>query len=339
MIALLAIDLGGTRCRIGFRAPTAVQEGFGVEAVYLNARFSSVEEIVESFLREHGVRPTHICLAVAGVIEGQRAALTNLPWRVDAASLKARFQLEGACLINDLTALAALVPSLHDREKVVLQSGRVFKHETIGVIAPGTGLGQGYLVPAGDGHVVKGSEGGHAGFAPTNEEEVNILRWLMQTHSAVSAEMLCAGPGLTLLYKYFREEEGRKPLDWVAEKIGQSTDYAPIIVEAASAAPPCSLCLRIVNRYLAMLGSEAGNLALKLYARGGVYVGGGVMSHLLDKFSLHPFVAAFGAKGKMSGLVRDIPVFAIVKENANLHGAYHFGRTRLLQEQAQVDDS
>lgn len=325
MNEFLAVDLGGTRCRIGLGSASRKSAGFAAEAVYQNRDFSGIEGIIEHFLAEHKTTVRYGCLAVAGVVENNRARLTNLYWHIDGASLEKRFSFARVLVINDLTALAAVIPTLSSEDVHQLKGGRPLAGEPIAVVAPGTGLGEGYLLPHARGVVIRGSEGGHASFGPADEEELRITGWLLRKFPAVSAEMLCSGPGLTLLYRYYTEEEDLQPLEQVAEKAKGKTDLASVIVEGACAEPPCPLCGRIISRYLAMLGGECGNLALKLYARGGVYLGGGVIERLWDKFSFEPFLQSFSAKGKMVDLLKKIPVYIIKKHHANLHGAYQYG--------------
>ena len=144
----------------------------------------------------------------------------------------------------------------------------------------------------------------------------------------ISAENVCSGPGLTLLYKYFIEKGDVLPAEWVSREALLREDLAPVIVDGAAAVDPCPLCTRVINCYLRLLGSESANLALKLYARGGVYIGGGVILHLLERVSLQPFIEAFIKKGKMSHLLSEIPVYIITKQHANLHGAMRYARSK-----------
>lgn len=336
MATLLVADVGGTRSRLGLSEPGGDTPALALEAVYENSEFGGFEELLEHFFAEYDCSPDNACLAVAGVIGADSAEMTNLAWRIETPSLQTRFALKEVALINDMTALAAAVPHLQQTELTVLQKGRPSPdYDTIAVIAPGTGLGQGYLFSHETGYIIKGSEGGHAGFSPANTEELGIAQWLLYNQHMLSAETLLSGYGLTLLYRYYTEEQGCVAAAWVLEKAREKTrgkttsasDLAPLIVEGATARKPCPLCSRIIARYLAMLGGESANLALKLYARGGVYLGGGVLLHLQGRVSFTPFVEAFRAKGKMAEMLERIPVHIIRKQHANLHGALYYGQT------------
>jgi glucokinase len=327
MAFLLAVDLGGTKSRLGLSDLDSGADDFTHEEVYRNEDFSGIEEVIACFLKKYAVAADDLCLAVAGVVETGHASMTNLPWRISEEHLKDRFSLKRVTLINDLTALAAVIPHLREGEVVELKSGSAMTGQTIGVIAPGTGLGQGYLVPAGNSYIIRGTEGGHSGFTPTCQEELHFAAWMMKDSvTGVSAEQVCAGPGITSLYKYYNEVSGIAPAEWVRSRTENLEDLAAVVVEGAVATPPCPLCAKVIERYLAVFGSEAGNLALKLYARGGLYIGGGVILHLLGKVSFEPFRQAFTAKGKMSSLLHTIPVYVITKKHANVYGTLHYAR-------------
>jgi len=329
MTSLLIIDLGGTKSRVGLFEFQEGRENCVFQKNYRNEQFAGIAEVIEAFYRDSSRRADVLCIALAGVVEGDTATLTNLDWRLEKGALQQRFSFEEILFINDLKALAASVPHLKDDEVVVLKTGEADPEEAAAVIAPGTGLGQGFLFFRDQGILARGSEGGHAGFSPQNDEELRFAGWMMQRSKAVSAEQACAGPGITLLYRFFTENEGLEPVETARRNASGVEDLAPVVVLGAAADPPCPVCMAVLNRYLAMLGSEASNLALKLYARGGVYIGGGVILHLLEAVSLEPFVQAFGSNEKMAELLAAIPVYIIRKEDAHLYGALHFAAATL----------
>ncbi|MDJ0621946.1 MAG: glucokinase [Desulfocapsaceae bacterium] len=326
MSYLLTIDLGGTNSRFGFTDLADTTAIFKTEAVYENVQFASIEEVIESFFAEHELKADYLCIAVAGVVEDGVVELTNLSWRADAAQLRDRFGFKRVWILNDMAALAEAIPSLHPDDLVELCSGVARKEETIGVIAPGTGLGQGYLIFHEGQYIARGSEGGHSTFAPTNIDELDLASWLLQHNLDMSIEQICSGPGLTQLYNYYIARGDVIPAEWVRQEVNLADNLAPIIVRGATSADPCPLCVQVINRFLSLLGSESSNLALKIYARGGIYIGGGVLLHLLGKVSFQPFVKAFRAKGKMTDLLQHIPVYIITKKHVNLHGAVVYAK-------------
>lgn len=329
MSSLLAIDLGGTNCRCGL---IDLSNSTGVlrhEAVYENIGFSGIEETVAHYLDEHKVQADYLCMAVAGVVEGDVAELTNLAWRVDGSVVQKRFNLSKVWLLNDMMALAEAVPALGPSDLHVVCSGEAKERETIGVVAPGTGLGQGYLVYHRGEYLARGSEGGHSTFAPMDVNELDLARWLMEQGADLSIERLCSGTGLDTLYAYHSNKGTVEPAEWVRQRIASVNNLAPTIVEGATAAEPCPLCAEVINSFLRLLGGESGNLALKIYARGGMYIGGGVLLHLLGRISFQPFVEAFHSKGKMSDLLRRIPVYLITREHVNLYGVVAYAKKRI----------
>jgi len=240
-----------------------------------------------------------------------------------------RYSWSDIFLINDMTALAMGIPQLGDDDIVELKGGIRQPEGTIAVIAPGTGLGQGYLVPHGESYIFKGSEGGHSGFAPANEDELHLTRWLWQNYGYASAEQVCAGPAIATLYKYYQEKKEIKGDDAIARKVAMADDATPVIVSGAISADPCPLCSQVVQTFIRTLGGEAANQALKLYALGGVYIGGGVVGHLLGRVSFEPFIERFLQKEKMRELLTTIPVYIIKNSDVLMLGALQHAKDKI----------
>jgi len=260
------------------------------------------------------------------VVAGDRVQLTNLPWLIDCRSLERRFGIQRVKPINDLTAVAASLAHLGPDDLAEIQTGTRFTGEICGIIAPGTGLGEGLLIEVQGRAFARGSEGGHCDFAPVDDEQMALLAWMQRRHKPVSYEMLIAGPGLAHLYEFCREYHGISETPAIAEAMAGAFDSIPVIVEGAISAEGCPLCRRTVDLFLSILGSETGNLALKLYARGGMYLGGGIVPRLFGKVAFAGFLRSFCAKGLMADFMRTIPVQIILKPDAALIGAAHFGR-------------
>ncbi len=229
-----------------------------------------------------------------------------------------------------------------------IQASRGPGGEVRGVIAPGTGLGEGFCVDFGERIYVRGSEGGHADFAPVDEEQLALLAWMQKKMKTVSFESLIAGPGLVHLYDFCREYHNMRESAWIVEAMSKVEDRTPVIVNGAIILPeamksspgsavvagengknPCPLCRQVIDLFLSILGSEAGNLALKLYARGGIFLGGGILPRLVNQVKFDDFLKSFHAKGQMSGLMEEIPVNLILRKDAALIGAAHFARQEL----------
>jgi glucokinase len=254
--------------------------------------------------------------------------MTNLSWLVDSPALAARFHFEQICLINDLTAAAAAVPFLRAEDMFEIQGGQSCPGEMCALIAPGTGLGEGMLLKEGSSLFARGSEGGHCDFAPADEEQSALLEFARGETRPVSYETLIAGPGLGRLYRFCRQYHDIRADEGVAAAMAGMKDPIPLLLEAALRDEFCPLCRKVVTLFLAILGSEAGNLALKLYARGGVYLGGGLLPRIFGKVSFAGFLEAFRAKGAMSELMATIPVQLIMRSDAALLGAGCYGLQR-----------
>ncbi len=326
MTAVFVADIGGTKSKLGVFDLGNEAAGFIAQAVYQNIDFSDFTEVVSRFFIEKQISADFACIAVAGVIEENSVNMTNLSWYIDGNSLKEKFSWSNIFLINDMTALAMGIPQLGEDDIVELKGGVRQPDGTIAVIAPGTGLGQGYLVPHGESYICKCSEGGHSGFAPANEDELELTRWLWQRYGFASAELVSAGPAISTLYQYYREKNEIKGDERIAQKVAAVNDATPVIVGGAIAADPCPLCTQVIHTFISTLGGEAANQALKLYALGGVYIGGGVIGHLHGRVSFEPFIERFLQKEKMRDLLTTIPVYIITNSDVLMLGALRYAK-------------
>ncbi len=326
METILAADIGGTKCEVAVfplegddYQPLAVNR-------YPSRRYGGIAEIIAVFLEETGFHPECACLGVAGVTGRETATVTNLPWVIDSRRLADTFGFSRIALLNDMTSVCASIAILGDRDWLELQPGDGEGGEMAAVIAPGTGLGEGLLFRSEEVFFPRGCEGGHADFAPVDEEQQELLRWMLRRGGPVSCEDLIAGPGIPLLYDFLLQSGGVAESSEVHALIMEAADRTPVIVDAAIRDLPCPLCRRTVELFLAILGSEAGNLALKLYAKGGVYVGGGIVPRLIGRLPFTGFLDNFRRKGKMEQLMASFPVRLITRRSVALLGVARYGR-------------
>ncbi len=339
MSLLLAADIGGTKCVLAIfdldsdlpPAPLALE-------VYASSDFDGVVGLVEAFLAENGYQPEYACLAMAGVISKGQARLTNLPWMISESVLAEHFDLAAVWLINDLTAVCCALPLLQKDDWLELQSGQEDPTGVRAVIAPGTGLGEGFMLEIGGLTWAQGTEGGHCDFAPTNAEQAALLAWMRGYYpeEPISYEMLCSGLGLPALYAFFKAS-GMEERPTLNAALIEAIDQTPLIINGAfNDEPPCPLCRKSVETFLAILGAEAGNLALKLYSTGGLYIGGGIMPRLAGRIPLTSLVAAFNNKEKMGALMETMPLRLIIRKDTALLGAVSYGtkKTILLKNNA-----
>jgi glucokinase len=326
METILAADIGGTKCELAVFS----LEGDDYQPLafsrYPSRQFGGIDEIIALFLKETGFHPECACLGVAGVTGRDTATVTNLPWIIDSGRLADTFGFSRVALLNDMTSVCASIAILGEQDWVELQPGDGEGGEMAAVIAPGTGLGEGLLFRSAEVFFPRGCEGGHADFAPVDEEQEELLRWMLRRGGPVSYEDLIAGPGIPYLYEFLLQSCRAAESSDVHAQLRDAADRTPIIVDAAIRDLPCPLCRRTVELFLAILGSEAGNLALKLYAKGGVYVGGGIVPRLVGRLPFTGFLDNFRRKGKMENLMASFPVRLITRRSAALLGVARYGR-------------
>ncbi len=316
----LAGDIGGTKCELAlFERKTGMYIPQSSRR-YLCADFSCFGDIVRTFLDSVDWHPDLAGFGVAGPVENGVARVTNLPWVLSEAELSEELGFTKVVLVNDLTAVCASLSILEAQDVVELHPGEK-KQGMKAVVAPGTGLGEGYLLDHPDLFFPRGSEGGHSSFAPVNNEQEQLLAWLKTRVEPVSYEDVIAGPGIALLYDFYVQGKGEKETGAVQDALQTVKDRTPVIVNNAISGTPCPVCQKAVSLFLSILGSEAGNLALKLYATGGVYIGGGIVPRLLGKIDLTPIVESYLQKGKMKDFVRSIPLYLVTRKDAALIGA------------------
>jgi glucokinase len=228
--------------------------------------------------------------------------------------------------LNDLEAIATAVPNLEPDELHTLREGKAVAGGTIAIIAPGTGLGEAFLTWDGSRYQAHASEGGHTNFAPTNALELDMLRSLLERHEHVSHERVCSGWGFPNIYAYLKDSGYADEPAWVAGQLAEADDATPIIISAAlDDERSCELCSAALNMFVSILGSEAGNLALKVMATGGVYLGGGIPPRILSALTDETFTRTFTRKGRMSRVLDRIPVHVILNRRVALLGAASHG--------------
>lgn len=319
---ILAGDIGGTKTDLavfsstrGVRAPLA-------EATFASRKYSSLEALVHEFLSASELEVDRAGFGVAGPVVRGKATITNLPWVMDKDKLALELGLSSVRLFNDLEAVAAAVPHLSPSDLHPLNPGRAATGGAIAVIAPGTGLGEAYLVRAGGRYRACPSEGGHADFAPADDRQAGLLSFLRERFKHVSYERVCSGMGFPNIVAYLKESGAAEEPGWLAKRLAAADDPVPVIVEAAlDTKRPCSLCRAALKMFVSILGAEAGNLALKVMATGGVYLGGGIAPRILPALQTGLFVKAFRGKGRMSALMNAIPIHVILNPKAALLGA------------------
>jgi glucokinase len=321
---LLAGDIGGTKSALalfsreaGPRVPLRRKE-------LPSRQFPSLDAVVREYLRDIHETIDLACFGVAGPVSNGRVRATNLPWTIDEHSLAHALDVPAVRILNDVQATAQAIPSLEPHETVSVVDGTPVQGGTIALIAPGTGLGEAFLVWDGAGYRAEPSEGGHADFAPSDAEQLRLLAHMRRDFDHVSYERVCSGIGIPNLYDFLRlaGEVGERPE--VAQGLASAADRTRFILDEALAADPSPLCAATLRLFVSILGAEAGNLALKVFATGGVYLAGGIPRNILPALRTPTFRDAFRAKGRLAGFMADIPVHVITSDAA-LMGAAIWG--------------
>ncbi len=316
---ILAGDVGGTKCNVALfsekdgRLTTVFKQRFA------SKDFAQFEYIAKEFLR---LAVPHLMtekiraagFGIAGPVINNRVRATNLPWVVDAATLQKELNVQNVVLLNDLGATGHSIEHLAPEEFCVLNPGKPEPGGTRALLAAGTGLGQSILVWDGQRYRVVPSEGGHSDFAPHTEQQIELLRFMRRRYPQVSWELILSGRGFRTLHEFLGPNVRHHSFE------DPDLDPAPEITKLGLA-KVCPVCADVLDLWTAIYGAEAGNLALKVLALGGVYVAGGIAVKILEKIKDGTFFKAFQDKWKFEGLLNNIPVSVVLNESAPLLGA------------------
>jgi glucokinase len=319
---LLAGDIGGTKTNLALYSPDHGPIAQS-QAKFKSADYPSLKSIVADFLADVGTSVDGAVFGVPGPVVNGQASITNLPWVVSEAALQQDLGLGNVKLLNDLEATAYGLPHLPPDELFVLNDAPE-RSGTKVVIAPGTGLGEAILFHKDGQYYAIPSEGGHTDFGPTSLFEIRLLRHLMGKYGHVSYERICSGKGIPNIYGYLKKHRYAEELPEMAKALRKVADPTPIIVRKAMAGE-CELSIATLNAFVSILGAEAGNLALKVMATGGVYLGGGIPPKILSKLRDGTFMASFVNKGRFADTLAHIPVYVILNDETALLGAACYG--------------
>ncbi|MFN4115992.1 MAG: glucokinase [Inhella sp.] len=318
----LLADIGGTYARFAIERESGV---FEAAASLRCADHADFHAAVRTYLDglQPGDRVEHACVAIANPVEGDRVRMTNYHWQFSIEEMRERLGLETLVVVNDFTALAMALPRLRRQERQQVGGGEALANSVIGLLGSGSGLGVSGLIPAGDGWIALGTEGGHSSFSPRDEREIAILRHAWREFSHVSFERLLSGPGLALIHRALAELHG------IATPLRQAPEITQAALDGSDA-----LAAETVEVFCALLGTAAGNLAVTLGAKGGVFVGGGIVPRLGPLFERSPFRRRFEERGRFSDYVANIPTYVITAEQATFKGASAILEAQLKKLQA-----
>lgn len=307
---VLVADIGGTNARFALATIGDADVSVGEMHAFRAEDYESIRDAADAFLEAVQAKPKLACFAVAGPITDAVVEFTNSPWVLDIEKTKRQMKFDRLLAINDFEALATSVRQLKAADFLNVKPGDGDPQAPVLVIGPGTGLGQALLVPAGSGDRVIPTEGGHVAFAPYDDEEIEVLRFVRREHKRVSIERLLSGRGLVNIHRALCALAGTPRVSLQADEITRAalTKEFPIAVKA-------------VEMFCAILGSAAGDAVLSSGARGGVVLGGGILPKIRDAFLNSAFVDRFLDKGRMRDYVSAVPVRLITRDGAALVGA------------------
>ena len=304
----LLADIGGTYARFTLEMGKG---DFQYTHSLLCADYADFYSAVKAYLQSlPDLQIEHAAVAIANPVDGDQVSMTNYHWQFSIEEMRQKLGFDTLLIVNDFTALAMALPRLGANDVRQIGGGEARKQSVIGLLGPGSGLGTSGLIPAGDGWISLGSEGGHTSFAPRDEREIVILRYVWKHFAHVSFERLVSGPGLELIYQALSEHAQVKPKELTAPEI---TQHALDQNDAQ--------CIEALDVFCALLGTAAANLAVTLGAMGGIYIGGGIVPRLGEYFAASSFRPRFEEKGRFSRYVAAIPTFVITAEHATFMGA------------------
>ncbi len=325
---VLAGDIGATKTNMAIYAMADGEPSAISECSYLNHDHTGIEEIVRMFLEDTERSPRTSCFGVAGTVKGGICDMPNLGWHLDEGALTGLLGMRQIKILNDLEATAYGIATLRPDQLVTLNEGEQGKSGNMALIASGTGLGEAILFPTGTGYRASASEGGHVDYAPRNDEEIELFRYLCKRYGRISYERLVSGPGLYNIYNFLKNTGRFSEPAWLIKRLTRKIDTSAVIARAALN-HEADICVAALEQFISIYGAEAGNLALKALATGGIYIGGGIAPKILPKFFEGGFMFAFLDKGRFSDLLAHIPVRIITDPKTALRGAAAYMLSRM----------
>jgi glucokinase len=325
---ILAGDIGATHVRLAGFQTEGNQLRVVVERIYRSKDFEALAEIIAKFICEEGVPVERACFGVAGPVRAGRSKTSNLPWVIDSRELAKQLRLPAVGLINDLEAFAYGIDTLESKDFITLAEGAGQAEGNMAVISAGTGLGEAGMHWDGWRHRPFACEGGHTDFAPRNELELELLKYLLARHSHVSWERVLSGPGVMGIYEFLRDTHRAEEPGWLKEEMSGHPD-PPALISRLALESKVPLCEQTLDIFVSAYGAEAGNCALKFLSTGGVFIGGSIAAKIVPKMQAPAFMEAFLAKGRMRPVLEDMPVKIVLNDSSGLFGA---ARCALIQK-------
>jgi glucokinase len=320
---ILAGDIGGTRTLLAAFDVEGSKLTRVVEKAYPSQEHGGLAEIVASFVKTEGIPVHSACFGVAGPVRRGRSKISNLPWTIDSRELAQQLRLEAVGLINDLEAYAYGVDAMESKDLVTLNPGLEDAEGNRAVISARTGLGVAGLYWDGFRHHPFACEGGHTDFAPRNDVEIELFRYVLKKHGHVSTERILSGPGIKTIYEFLLETKKAEEPGWLKEQMDKAPDSAALIAKTAQE-KKAPICDHTMSIFVGVYGAKTGDCALNFMSTGGIFICGIIAARNLPRMQDPAFMEAFLSKGRMRGLLEEMPVKVVLNDDCGLMGAARY---------------
>jgi glucokinase len=320
---ILAGDIGATRTRLAAFETEGNRLKCVVEKTYMSQQHEGLSPILADFIRTEGIPVHSACVGVAGPVRGGRSKISNLPWIIDSRELAKQLKLNSVGLLNDLEAYAYGIDALESKDFVSLSEGAEDAEGNRAVISARTGLGMAGLYWDGFRHHPFACEGGHADFAPRNDLEMELLKYLQKKYGRISCERILSGPGIKNIYEFLRDTHTAEEPEWLREQMDAAGD-GPALISKLALEGKAAICDQALSIFVSVFGAETGNCALKFMSTGGIFVGGIIAAKIAPKMKDPGFMQAFLDKGRMEVLLKDMPVKIVLNDDCGMIGAARY---------------
>src|ERR1700751_1147673 len=320
---ILAGEIGATRTRLAAFESDGNKLEKVVEKIYMSQQESSLPDIIRSFVKSEGIPVLSACFGVAGPVRGGRCKISNLAWTIDSFDLASLLKLKSVGLINDLEAFAYGIDGLESKDFITLSAGAEDAVGNRAVISARTGLGGAGLYLDGFPHHPFAFGGGNRSFSPRNELEIELLQYLHKRYGRVSCERVLSGPGIRNIYDFLRDTKKAEEPDWLKEQLATSHD-APALISQLALENKAAVCEQALSIFVGIYGSQTGDCALNFMSTGGIFIGGSIAAKIVPRMKDPIFMQSFLDKGRMRGLLQDMPVKIVLNDDSGILGAARY---------------
>ena len=320
---ILTGEIGATRTRLAAFDTEGNKLQCVVEKTYLSQEHAGLTELITGFIKTEGIPVHSACFGVAGPVTAGRSKISNLPWTIDRRELASQLKLDSVGLINDLEAYAYGIDALDSKDFITLSEGAEDAEGNRAVISARTGLGVAGMYWDGFRHHPFACEGGHADFAPRNKLDMELLTYLQGKHGRVSCERILSGPGIKNIYDFLRDTKKVEEPPDLREQMSQSPD-PPALISKLAAEGKSPICDQTMSLFVTIYGAETGNCALHFMSTGGIFIGGSIAAKNINKMKDPAFMKSFLDKGRMTPLLKQMPVKIVLNDDSGIIGAARY---------------